>query len=263
MKTIKYGSRGDEVATLQTLLHSPHNINKEFEATTHDAVVNFQRRNGLEADGIVGYRTWEKIFFNEPRPQFGITENDYKFAAMLLDCEAAALKAVQKVETGHRGGFLYGGRPVILFEGHIFWQQLRQRGINPELVVKGNEDILYPKWTKTHYIGGEKEYTRLLRARQINEDAANASASWGMFQVMGFNYSACGSRNINDFVEDMSQSECRQLLLTVRFIHGNKPLLAALQTKEWKSFARLYNGPAYAQNKYDEKLQKAYYQFAK
>jgi len=30
-------------------------------------------------------------------------------------------------------------------------------------------------------------------------------------------------------------------------------MLAALQKKDWKAFARLYNGPAYAQNRYDEK----------
>ena len=29
-------------------------------------------------------------------------------------------------------------------------------------------------------------------------------------------------------------------------------MLAALQKKDWKAFAHLYNGPAYAQNRYDE-----------
>ncbi|MBO7129833.1 MAG: DUF3380 domain-containing protein [Prevotella sp.] len=59
------------------------------------------------------------------------------------------------------------------------------------------------------------------------------------------------------------QSECRQLLLCVRFIRGNRPMLAALQKKDWKAFARLYNGPAYAQNRYDEKLSTAYSSFNK
>ena len=44
---------------------------------------------------------------------------------------------------------------------------------------------------------------------------------------------------------------------------GNKSMLAALQKKDWKAFARLYNGPAYAQNRYDEKLDKAYFSFSK
>jgi len=40
-------------------------------------------------------------------------------------------------------------------------------------------------------------------------------------------------------------------------------MLAALQKKDWKAFARLYNGPAYAQNRYDDKLSTAYSSFNK
>ena len=36
-----------------------------------------------------------------------------------------------------------------------------------------------------------------------------------------------------------------------------------LQKKDWRAFARLYNGPAYAQNRYDEKLSEAYSSFCK
>ena len=263
MKTVKYNSIGHDVDVLQTLLDIPHNPAHEFNKTTHQAVVDFQKRNGLDADGIVGYKTWEMLLFHDERPKYGITETDFDRAAMLLDCEAAALKAVQKVETGGKGGFLPSGRPTILFEGHIFWQHLRTRGISPQELTSGNEDILYPKWTKAHYKGGEAEYERLLRARHINEDAANASASWGMFQIMGFNHAACGEQSVASFVNSMCQSECRQLLLSVRFIRGNKSMLAALQKKDWPTFARLYNGPAYAQNRYDDKLSKAYFSFCK
>ncbi|MCR5240498.1 MAG: N-acetylmuramidase family protein [Prevotella sp.] len=57
----------------------------------------------------------------------------------------------------------------------------------------------------------------------------------------------------------MCQSECRQLLLSVRFIRENRSMLAALQKKDWKAFARLYNGPAYAQNRFFGQLSTAYY----
>ena len=263
MKTIKYTSTGHDVDVLQTMLGIPCNDAHEFDKTAHDAVLEFQRQNGLDADGIVGFNTWEALFFHGDRPKYGITEVDFERAAMLIDCEPAALKAVQKVETGGKGGFLPSGRPTILFEGHIFWQQLRNRGIDPQGVVKGHENILYSKWTKAYYKGGEAEYERLLSARQINEDAANASASWGMFQIMGFHYAACGQSSVAKFVAKMCQSECRQLLLSVRFIRGDKSMLAALQQKDWKTFARLYNGPGYAQNRYDEKLSKAYSSFIK
>lgn len=51
--------------------------------------------------------------------------------------------------------------------------------MNPENYVKGNENILYPKWMKGYYKGGIAEYERLEQARRIDIDAANASASWG------------------------------------------------------------------------------------
>jgi hypothetical protein len=263
VKTIEYKSAGRDVDVLQTLLDIPHNPAHEFNETTLNAVLDFQKRNGLEADGIVDYKTWETLFFHDERPKYGISESDFDRAAMLLDCEPAALKAVQRVETGGKGGFLPSGRPTILFEGHIFWQQLRTLGINPKEFASGHEDILYPKWTKAHYKGGEAEYERLLRARQINVDAANASASWGMFQIMGFNHAACGEPSVASFVASMCQSECRQLLLSVRFIRGNRSMLTTLQKKDWKTFARLYNGPAYAQNRYDEKISKTYSSFTK
>lgn len=191
-----------------------------------------------------------------------LTNEDFTQIAELLGCEPAALKAVQQVETGGRGGFFSPGKPAILFEGHIFWTQLKKRGSNPEDYVKGNENILYPKWEKGHYKGGIGEYDRLEQARKINREAADASASWGMFQIMGFNYAACGEESIESFVRSMCESEFKQLLLTANFIKKNSQMLQALQARDWAVFAKCYNGPAYAQNSYDVKLEAAYQKYS-
>ena len=191
-----------------------------------------------------------------------LIDEDFTQVAELLGCEPAALKAVQQVETGGRGGFFSPGRPAILLEGHIFWTQLKKRGSNPEDYVKGNENILYPKWEKGHYKGGIGEYDRLEQARKINREAADASASWGMFQIMGFNYAACGEESIESFVRSMCESEFKQLLLTANFIKKNSQMLQALQARDWAVFAKCYNGPAYAQNRYDVKLEAAYQKYS-
>lgn len=191
-----------------------------------------------------------------------LIDEDFTQVAELLGCEPAALKAVQQVETGGRGGFFSPGRPAILFEGHIFWTQLKKRGSNPEDYVKGNENILYPKWEKGHYKGGIGEYDRLEQARKINREAADASASWGMFQIMGFNYAACGEESIESFVRSMCESEFKQLLLTANFIKKNSQMLQALQARDWAVFAKCYNGQAYAQNRYDVKLEAAYQKYS-
>ena len=56
MQTIKRGSSGADVKTLQTKLNLyPDGI---FGSLTEEAVKQFQREKGLTADGIVGDNTW-------------------------------------------------------------------------------------------------------------------------------------------------------------------------------------------------------------
>lgn len=263
MRTIKFGYAGKEVPILRECLECDgYQVcgGETFTETMKEMVIDYQKKNGLDADGIVGYRTWEALLFGGKPVEEKLTAGDFKLMAMLLDCEVAALKAVQKVETGGRGGFFAPGKPAILFEGHIFWQQLKNRGIDPNKYVAGNENILYPKWEKGRYKGNLGEYDRLEQARKINREAADASASWGMFQVMGFNYAICGERSVESFVQAMCESESRQLVLAGRFIK-NAGMLPELQRKDWAGFARKYNGPAYARNSYDAKLEAAYKSF--
>ena len=100
-----------------------------------------------------------------------LTDEDFNQISQMLNCEPAALKAVQQVEIDGRAGFFAPGKPTILFEGHIFWNQLRRKGLNPENYVKGNETILYSRWTKIYYRGGLSEYVRLKQARKIDREA--------------------------------------------------------------------------------------------
>lgn len=265
MKTIKSGYTGNEVSLLrECMVRNGYQLDDgmTFLDTMKEAVIDFQKKNSLDADGIVGYCTWETLLFSGRQVSEKLTDEDFHLLAQLLDCEPASLKAVQEVETGGRGGFFAQGKPAILFEGHIFWNQLKKRGIDPEKYAAGNGNILYPKWEKSHYKGGLGEYDRLEQARKIHREAADASASWGMFQIMGFNFASCGEKSVESFVNAMCENERKQLILSGRFIRQGG-MLPALQGKNWAEFARRYNGSAYAQNKYDEKLAKAYAKHAK
>ena len=189
--------------------------------------------------------------------KYGISDEDIETRAKGMGVEAAALKAVWKVDTGGHGGFLANGDPMILFQGHIFWQQLRTRGLNPQNYVKGNEDILHQRMDKSKFVGGVGEWERLERAVAIHEDAALSSASWGMFQIMGFNYGKCGCKSVQEFVSKMKESEVAQLDLFVAFLKSNSKMVEALKNRSWVDFARLYYGPT-EYNIYAEKLSKAY-----
>ena len=62
---------------------------------------------------------------------------------------------------------------------------------------------------------------------------------------------------VDAYVEAMFQSEGHQLNAFVNFIKTAK-LDAHLRAKRWARFAEGYNGPAYAENQYDKKLEAAY-----
>lgn len=175
--------------------------------------------------------------------------------------DPAALLAVKEVES-NGGGFLPNGKPKILFEGHIFYRLLAQsvNAASLNLLCKQYPNIIYPTWNRSKYFGGDREYIRLANALSINHAAALKSASWGMFQIMGMNYAKCGCKDVDEFVGKMKSSEEDQLMLTIRFLKNNH-LCSALNTHNWASFARSYNGPSYAANKYDIKLAQAYLKY--
>ncbi|OJW85076.1 MAG: hypothetical protein BGO69_01805 [Bacteroidetes bacterium 46-16] len=186
-----------------------------------------------------------------------LTEHQYGDAAKLIACDVPSVKAVAQVEA-NGNGFLKDGRPKILFEGHVFWKQLLKNGIDPQSIQVGNEDILYPVWdpAKVRKYYNMDQYARLEKAKQINEDAALKSASWGAFQIMGFNYAACGYNSVQNFV-DAQSDDYNQLLSFCNYIK-KVHLNVNLQHQDWKGFARGYNGPDYWKNQYDIKLKNAY-----
>lgn len=182
-----------------------------------------------------------------------LTEIDYRNAASVLGVEVAAVKAVTKVES--RGsGFLPSGEPKILFERHWMYKLLKAKGITPVV-----SDVCNP--SAGGYQGGAAEHLRLNRAVQIDRECALQSASWGLFQIMGFHWKALGYASVQKFVNDQYDSEAKQLGTFVKFLQVNPGMIAALKTKDWAKFARLYNGPDYASNSYDSKLATAYKEF--
>jgi len=60
--TVRKGATGDVVRKLQTMLNSVNSagltVDGDFGSGTEIAVKNFQRANGLTADGVVGSKTW-------------------------------------------------------------------------------------------------------------------------------------------------------------------------------------------------------------
>ncbi|ANT65691.1 MULTISPECIES: N-acetylmuramidase domain-containing protein [Prosthecochloris] len=264
METLKKGSKNqDAVLLLQTLLHEAgvlDVVDGIFGPATDRAVKSFQALKGLVVDGIAGEKTWTCLFLSsqislQRSASRFLEEHDLCTAAEAYHLELAVIKAVNEVES--TGSGFVADKPKILFEGHVFWRELVAKGMDPTAFRQGNEDILYPAWTKKFYRGGPAEHERLRRAVLIDREAALRSASWGAFQIMGVNAESMGYRDVVDFTERMAVHEREHLEAFCRFIDVNR-LVRALREKDWRTFARGYNGPGYEKNRYHIRLQQAY-----
>lgn len=258
MENLKLSDKNESVRELQCLLvewgyRLP--TTAFFGEQTQKAGCDFQRSNGLISDGVVDHQTWEALKKIE---QLKLKEDDFLRAANMLNVEVEVIKSVQSVETGGRGGFFAPGKPSILFERHIFYRQLKNLNISAEYLTPENSDILSTK--PGGYLGGIREYERLERAKKIDLSAALCSASWGLFQIMGFNFKPCGCPSVVDFVEKMSWNEGMQLELFVKFILENG-YDSLLRKHDWAGFAKRYNGANYAINSYDTKLKERFDHF--
>jgi hypothetical protein len=83
------------------------------------------------------------------------------------------------------------------------------------------------------------------------------SASWGMFQIMGFNFTNCAFKSVDEFVAAMKVDEGAQLDAFCQYLK-TVGLDKELREHRWSEFARRYNGADYQVNKYDIKLAKAW-----
>lgn len=184
-------------------------------------------------------------------PATPLGPSDIAHAASALGCDVAAVKAVLTVETGGLGGFLPDKRPRILFEAAVFHR-----------LTGGEFDDRYPNlsaatWNRKLYRGGAAEYGRLIVAASLDQQAALKSASWGLFQILGLNYRTAGYASVDGFVAAMIESEANHLAAFVAFAKANG-LDKHLCCCDWPAFARAYNGPLFASNKYDSRLQTAF-----
>ena len=79
-----------------------------------------------------------------------------------------------------------------------------------------------------------------------------------VWNILGQNYKACGFDDSQAFVDAMwTGGAAAHLDAFVAFVKANN-LDGPLRAKNWAAFARGYNGPSYAVNKYDVKMASAY-----
>lgn len=196
--------------------------------------------------------TIEHRYTNTKAP--AINHADLVAAASRLGVSVKHIEMVRKVESGGKS-FDNKGRPVILFEPHIFHRRTDGKW--------SPSSFSYSKWGAKPYPGSYNgRWTQISEAAEHDEDAALESASWGLFQIMGFHWKHLGYDSAQDFAARMATSEADHLDAVVRFIEKND-LTAALRKCEagkpetCRDFAKSYNGSGYAANNYHSKMSSA------
>ena len=165
------------------------------------------------------------------------------------------------IESAGRG-FLPDGRPSILYEAHIFHRETSGR--HAGFVDTRGRALSVPRWDRSLYgpAGAWQHDGRLAPAASFNWVAAHRACSWGLFQILGQNHAAVGWPRIADFVQAMTEGAGPHLDAFVGFVRANR-LEQPLRERNWREFARRYNGPGFAQNRYDTRLAEAYARFAR
>jgi len=196
-----------------------------------------------------------------------LSDTQVNSIALELKCEAAAIKAMIKQEASGLA-YMENGLPKIRFERHYFFrlslpEEKRENYKTARNPYPQYADICFPQvggWGAE----GLHQYERLIKAANLDFDAALKSCSWGLFQIMGEYYRSCGCASIVEMVNANMTGVDKQAYLFTSFLIAEKPaVIKGLKNKDWDKVAAGYNGihwkstnPHYAKN-----LEKFYNEF--
>lgn len=184
--------------------------------------------------------------------------SDFDDAARELGVPSAAVRAVVAVES-NGSGFYESGTPKVLFERHVMHKRVSKK------FGQEKADEAFANWPEVcnprpgGYGPSYDQPRRMeMASKLIDRECALESASWGLFQIMGYHWKALGYKSLQEFVNAMYANESEHLKAFVKFIKLDPGLHKALKDLNWAGFAKRYNGPNYKENDYDTKLSNSY-----
>ncbi len=187
-----------------------------------------------------------------------LSDTDFQNAAKQLGngISVNVIKAFATVESGGRFGFGPAKLPIIAFEGHQF------RKYTKHIYDQAHPLLSYPykkkagpQW-QVNNKDQVKAWETMATAFALDQEAALLSASWGMFQIMGFNYGSCGFKTVFEFVAALKVNTGNQLKAYLSLCSKNTTLLSAMKSKDFTTMARAYNGDDFGN--YDVLMKQAY-----
>lgn len=242
---IKRGSRGDMVRSFQAFLIAQGCLPEGEDdgvcgARSVEGIKRYQRSRDLVADGVAGRGTLGQAKEDGWAYEEVASEAQVQ-AAEALGVPVKVVQAIERVESG-------GHASAVRFEPHVF---LRKR---PDL----EGAIPFTRGPKGFsVVAGETDRDAFERAFTLDPEAAVASTSWGLYQVMGSHlldiYGTPASAADSFYADPVAVS----YKLFVKWFQASPRALAAARERDWRELAHRYNGPGNI-DKYSVLLQQAY-----
>ena len=146
----------------------------------------------------------------------------------------AKLLAIIEVESSG-SGFGKDGRLLVQFEPNVF---SRRSGVPLDKLNKWT-------WDENKVDVQSKEWLAFEDASKLNPTIAMESTSWGLPQIMGFNFKLAGYQDVKSMVESFKVSEYNQIKGLLNFVSSNKALYNAIITGDYEKTSEIYNGKAH------------------
>jgi len=144
------------------------------------------------------------------------------------------------------------GKILIRFEPHVFAKYTAQkalkttRKLTQDEIEKYGAKVLNPGMSIVTGRGGRAgqaaEWDLLARAQAIDPESAVMSTSFGLGQIMGFNYKAAGFNTAQEMLAAFAGGAEGQVMGMMRFITANPKMARAIKEQDWPTFVRIYNG---------------------
>ncbi len=183
----------------------------------------------------------------------------------VLSLNPHVLRAILDIESNGHG--FQQGQMVIRFEARVFAGYISRNifdahfRYDPDDVFSGwYRNTIHNEWVAYHD-NQVREWEALDIAMGIDKEKALLSTSMGSAQVMGFNHARVGFPSATKMFEALGNDEIYHIISFFNYLISDKQLSEAIQAKDWRTIATLYNGPG-AVDLYAARLEKAYKEFA-
>lgn len=165
------------------------------------------------------------------------------------------MAGIFKAESGGRSFNPFTNAPITRFEVHVLWNRWGKNAANTRVFnqhfrfdhsnpVSGHQFRVNAtsRWTSFHGNQTREREALDLAVTLAGHDLAHECASFGMPQVMGFNFGSLGFANAGDMAIAFNRSERSQIEGMVQFLLDSTGLTRAVRSRNFNTIGRLYNG---------------------